>query len=228
VPIELDRFHGVSVKAGPPQPRAVVRLVTSEGVRVCQHVGVTATDVKAFFEEVASDWDTMRLTYYDERVIETLSDRIGLDGSQTVADVGTGTGFVAAGLAPHACKVLAFDHSPAMLDVARRNLAEFGLDNVELCQADLAMLPLPDGAVDAAVANMVLHHVEDPAAMLTEMARVTRRGGWVAITDEVEHRYEWMRDEHADVWLGFSEAQVEGFLGSARLVKYGYAPLGSQ
>ncbi len=191
-------------------------------------MGVTASEVQAFFEEVASDWDTMRLAYYDERVIETLRKQIELDGSQTVLDVGTGTGFVAAGLAPHARKILAFDHSPAMLAVARQNLVQLGIDNVELAEADLAKLPLADGSVDAAVANMVLHHALDPAAMLSEMARVTRPGGWVAITDEVEHRYEWMRDEHADVWLGFQEDLVQGFFGSARLVKYGYAPLRSQ
>jgi len=34
-----------------------------------------AADVKAFFDEVARDWDTMRLTYYDERVIEQLAAR---------------------------------------------------------------------------------------------------------------------------------------------------------
>ncbi len=64
--------------------------------------------------------------------------------------------------------------------------------------------------------------------MVTEMARVTRAGGWVAVTDEIEHAYEWMRSEHADVWLGFTEDQVRGCFGSARLVNYGYATLGSQ
>ncbi len=194
---------------------------------MCQHVLMGTSEVKAFFDRVASEWDTMRLAYYDERVIETLRDRLELDGSQTVLDVGTGTGFVAAGLAPYAGKILAFDHSPAMLDVARRNVTELDITNVDFAPADLGKLPVHDGAVDAAVANMVLHHTEDPAAMLTEMARATRPGGWVALTDEIEHPYEWMRDEHADVWLGFSPDQVEGFFGSARLVKYGYAPLGS-
>jgi ArsR family transcriptional regulator len=189
---------------------------------------VSASDVRAFFEAVAADWDTMRLAYYDERVIETLADRIGLDGPQTVVDVGTGTGFVAAGLAPYAHQVLGFDESLAMLDVARGNLAELEIGNVDLAQADFADLPLADGSVDAAVANMVLHHAEDPGAVLAEMARVTRSGGWVAITDAAEHSYEWMRSEQADVWLGFTEDQVEGFFGSARLVRYGYAPLGSQ
>jgi ubiquinone/menaquinone biosynthesis C-methylase UbiE len=170
----------------------------------------------------------MRLSYYDERVIEQLAARTHLDCSQTVVDVGTGTGFVAAGLAPSAERVIGVDASRNMLEVARSNLARLGISNVELGAGDLASLPMADNSVDAAVANMVLHRAEDPAAMVREMARVTRPGGWVAITDEVEHPYEWMRTEHADVWLGFSEAQVEGFFGAGRLVSYGYAALGMQ
>ncbi len=59
----------------------------------------TAQEVKAFFERVAADWDDMRLAYYDERVIEKLIEISGVGGATTVADVGTGTGFVAAGVA---------------------------------------------------------------------------------------------------------------------------------
>ena len=187
-----------------------------------------ATHVRAFFEQVAADWDTMRLTYYDERVIEELAARAHVDGDTTVVDVGTGTGFVAAGLAAHAGRVIGYDHSPAMLEVARSNLDRLGVHNVDLGEADLAALPLPDDTIDATVANMVVHHATDPGAMIAEMARVTRPGGWVAITDEVEHPYEWMRTEHADVWLGFTSDQVEGFFGDARLEHYGYAALGSQ
>ena len=160
---------------------------------------MNATKVKTFFEATAAEWDTMRLTYYDERVIETLADAIAVDSAQNVLDVGTGTGFVAA-----------------------------GIDNVELREGDLVRLPLEDDSIDAAVANMVLHHAEDPAGMLAEMTRVVRPGGRVAIADEIEHPYEWMRTEQADVWLGFTPDQVEGFFGSARLSRYGYAPLGSQ
>lgn len=185
-------------------------------------------DVKTFFEAAAADWDTMRLAYYDERVIDTIADAIAIDGTQTVLDVGTGTGFIAAGLAPRAARVIAIDNSPAMLDVARDNLAQLGIDNVEVHEADLTQLPLNDDSVDAAVANMVLHHAPDPAGMLAEMTRVTRPNGWVAITDAIEHPYQWMRAEQADIWLGFAPEQVEGFFGSAELARYGYATLGSQ
>jgi ubiquinone/menaquinone biosynthesis C-methylase UbiE len=187
-----------------------------------------AAQVKQFFEDVASEWDSMRLAWYDERVIEELARRVQLKRSSTVLDVGTGTGFVAAGLAPRVARVVAVDHSPAMLEMANHNLRELGIANVALRDADIGRLPLPADSVDAAVANMVLHHVEDPAAVLREMVRVTRPGGWVAVTDAVEHPYEWMRTEHADVWLGFREDQVAGFFAAARLQHYGYAPLGTQ
>lgn len=100
-----------------------------------------AADVKAFFDEVAPDWDTMRLTYYDERVIEQLAARTQLTGEQTVVDVGTGTGFVAAGLAAHAHRVLGFDNAASMLDVARANVDRLGVDNVELAEGDVATTP---------------------------------------------------------------------------------------
>jgi len=187
-----------------------------------------ARDVQKFFERVAGDWDQMRLSYYDERVIERMAEVSDADSGMTVADVGIGTGFVAAGIAPRVARVLAVDNSPAMLEMARKNLAELGVSNVELLEGDVAALPLEDASVDAAFANMVLHHAQDLAAMLAEMARVVRPGGVVAVTDEVEHPYAWMREEHADVWLGFTQEQVDGFFREAGLENPGYESLGMQ
>ncbi len=55
-----------------------------------------------------------------------------------------------------------------------------------------------------------------------------RPGGVVTIVDEVEHPYAWMREEHADVWLGFQKAQVERFFRKAGLTGFGYESLGMQ
>ena len=115
-----------------------------------------------------------------------------------------------------------------MLEVARKNLGELGIAKVGLLEGDVGALPLESGAVDAAFANMVLHHAEDPGSMLREMARVVRPGGVVATVDEVEHPFAWMREEHADVWLGFGEGQVEEFFRAAGLTGYGYESLGMQ
>jgi ubiquinone/menaquinone biosynthesis C-methylase UbiE len=188
-----------------------------------------AKKVQEFFQRVATDWDTMRLAYYDERVIERMVAVSGVDAHKTVADVGTGTGFVAAGVASRVEQLIGIDNAPAMLEVARDNLRALGVSNVDLMIGDIAELPLESDSVDAAFANMVLHHAEDPATMLREMARITRAGGTVAVVDEVEHSYEWMRGEHADIWLGFSEGQVERLFGDAGILEgYGYQSLGMQ
>jgi hypothetical protein len=50
----------------------------------------------------------------------------------------------------------------------------------------------------------------------------------IAIVDEVKHPFVWMREEHADIWLGFDERQVERYFTVAGLEGYGYEPLGMQ
>lgn len=194
----------------------------------CDSAIVNAAQVKAFFDRVSTDWDEMRSSFYNEGVVDALAVRAEIDAAHTVVDVGTGTGFIAAGLAPRAARVIGVDSSPAMLGVAAGNLTALGLANATLVEGSVDALPLADDSVDAAVANMVLHHAPDPTAMLTEMARVVRPGGVVAVTDEVEHSYEWMRTEQADLWLGFAETDVAQFFTRSRLVEYGYDSLGMQ
>lgn len=189
---------------------------------------LTPERITAFFDRVAADWDEMRLVYYDEAVIERLATAAELNETMTVADIGTGTGFVAAGLAGRVARVIGIDDSLGMLREAERNFSELGATNVELHRGDIAALPLPDDSVDAAVANMVLHHATDPAAMLREMARIVRPGGTVAICDEVTHPYTWMREEHHDVWLGFSHEQVNEFFAAADLEAPSLQVLGRQ
>lgn len=184
--------------------------------------------MREFFERVSSEWDQMRSSFYNEAVIDALAQRCEVGSASRVLDVGTGTGFVAAGLSERAASVVGVDSSRSMLAVAAGNLAALGLGNVSLVEGAVDALPLADHSVDAAVANMVLHHAPDPAEMITEMARVVRPGGVVAVTDEVAHTYEWMRAEQADLWLGFAEREVTSFFEGARLTEYGYASLGMQ
>lgn len=181
--------------------------------------------VKEFFEQVSGDWDQMHQDFYSTDVIDALAQHSALGPDAHVVDVGTGTGFIAGGLAAHAGRVTGTDVSPAMLAQARTNLDGLGIGNVELVEAPVERLPLNDDAADAAVANMVLHHAPDPAAMIAEMARVVRPGGTVAVTDCVEHEHEWMRTEQADLWLGFSPETIIELFATAGLIDYGYAAL---
>ena len=190
-------------------------------------MSLDSTQVREFFDAHAGAWDEMHESFYDEAVVEALALRCGLDADSQVLDVGTGTGFVAGGLAARVASVTGTDTSAGMLAQARINLDGLGIDNVALAEAPADRLPLDDDSADAAVANMVLHHAPDPAAMLAEMARVVRPGGTVAITDCMSHDHEWMRTEQADVWLGFDREQLAGWFACAGLIEFDHAPLGT-
>ncbi|MGB8214028.1 MAG: arsenite methyltransferase [Anaerolineales bacterium] len=178
---------------------------------------MTTTNPSApYFEKVAGQWDELRSGYFTEAVREAAIHKAYLHPDMTVADVGAGTGFVAAGLATQVRHVHVLDGSPGMLDVARKNLVQF--ENVEFHVADGLALPLPEASLDAAFANMYLHHCPDPLAAISEMVRLLRPGGRLVITDMDAHKYEWLRTEMADVWLGFERAQMREWFEQAGLV----------
>ena len=72
--------------------------------------------------------------------------------------------------------------NPAMLRIARKNAAEYGL------QADYVLgsamdLPFPDGSFDCVVSNGSLHEWETPRRVFDEIWRVLRPGGRFCVTD---------------------------------------------
>ncbi len=169
-----------------------------------------------YFQQVAGQWDSLRSGYFGEEVRTSAFAKAYLRPEVIVADVGSGTGFMAAGLAPLVKQVHVVDGSPAMLEVARKNLA--GFTNVEYHLADGQSLPFPDGSLDAVFANMYLHHCPDPLAAIDEMVRTLKPGGRLVITDADAHTYTWMKEEMADVWLGFEREQVRAWFQEAGLV----------
>lgn len=169
-----------------------------------------------YFEQVADEWDSLRTGYFGEAVRDAAIARAYLRPEMVVADIGSGTGFVAAGLAPLVAKVHAVDASAAMLEAGKQNLAAFS--NVEQRLADGAALPFEDATLDAVFANMYLHHCPDPQAAINETVRVLKPGGRLVITDMEQHEHAWLREEMADVWLGFERQAVHGWLRAAGLV----------
>lgn len=169
-----------------------------------------------YFAQQATNWDQLRSGYFSEAVRDAAIAKAYLRPEMVVADVGAGTGFMTAGLAPLVSKVYVLDGSSEMLDVARRNLSRH--ENLSFEHADGAALPLADGSMDVVFANMYLHHTPDPLVALKEMARVLKPGGRLVITDLDQHTNEWMRREMADQWLGFERGQIKAWLREAGLV----------
>jgi len=178
---------------------------------------MTMTKASAqYFDQVAGEWDSIRAGYFTEAVREAAIRKAYLRPEMIVADVGTGTGFMAAGLAPLVRQVHVIDGSTSMLDVARQNLSQY--NNIEYHAADGGSIPLADESIDVAFANMYLHHCPDPDAAIGEMVRILKPGGRLMITDMDAHHYTWFKEEMADEWLGFERSQVRLWLKAAGLV----------
>lgn len=169
-----------------------------------------------YFGRVAGEWDNLRAGYFSEAVRDAAIRKAYLRPEFVVADVGAGTGFLAAGLAPVVKRVIVVDGSQSMLEVARVNLR--GFENVEFYHSDGLSLPMPDESLDAVFANMYLHHCPEPLAAIREMVRVLRPGGRLVITDMDAHPYEWLKTEMADVWQGFEHDQIRNWYQDAGLV----------
>lgn len=131
-------------------------------------------------------WDRMSDVYareVDSRfvpVVDHCLRRAALRESESVLDLGTGTGAVALRAAVAVGErgaVTAVDVSPEMLTVAAKRVAAAGLSNVDVRGGRAEDLPLADGSVDVIVASLSLMYVIDRAAAARECARVLRPRG---------------------------------------------------
>jgi SAM-dependent methyltransferase len=141
-----------------------------------------------------------------------------------IADLGCGDGYLSIEASRFAKRVIAVDRSEAVLErakalaavkLARRSPGECG--HVEWRRGEIENLPLDDESVDVALLSQALHHAADPARAVAEAARILKPGGRVLALDLRKHDQEWVRDRVGDRWLGFTDADLEGFLVGARL-----------
>jgi ubiquinone/menaquinone biosynthesis C-methylase UbiE len=172
-------------------------------------------DTREYFESVAHKWDEMRRLFFGEGVRNAAIAAANITSSSIVADVGTGTGFIAEGALVAGARVIGVDASDRMLAKARKRFAE---KRFEARAGDIESLPLSTGEVDVVLANMVLHHAPDPSRAICEMSRVLKPGGRLVITDADTHTHEWLRTEQHDRWLGFERAEIARWFGDGGLV----------
>ncbi len=170
---------------------------------------------KQYFEEVATQWDSMRSSFFPESVREKAVARAGVMPGSLAADVGAGTGFITEELLKSGARVIAIDQAESMLRYMKE---KFGNDaTVEYRIGEAGQLPIETEAVDHAFANMYLHHVEHPPLAIKEMVRILKPGGKLVITDLDEHTFGFLVTEQHDRWMGFKREDVMRWFEEAGL-----------
>ncbi len=117
-----------------------------------------------------------------------LADRLQLTEENHVLELGPGSGYFSVELARRIPlgRLELLDVQPQMLQKAERKLNSRGLRNVGYTAHDAGTdLPFPDQTFDVAVMVAVLGEVSDAETCLRELRRVLRRGGVLAVHEQI-------------------------------------------
>lgn len=121
--------------------------------------------------------------FYD-MAFDYLATVYGTPGDAEVLDAGCGSSTKSIHLAKRGYRVMAVDVSRSILDIARKAVADKGLqDRVTHQWADLTAMPFADGAFSRVLCWGVLMHVPNVEGAVSELARVTRSGGTIIISE---------------------------------------------
>jgi ubiquinone/menaquinone biosynthesis C-methylase UbiE len=153
---------------------------------------VSSSDPDPAFDEFAEDFERHAAgsaynALYDRPAVLEL---IGEVAGQRVLDAGCGPGLYAEELVARGAEVVAFDHSPKMVDLARNRLGDGAMVRVHDLTDSLDWLE--DESFDAALLALVIHHLDDRIAALRELHRVLRPGARLVVST-VHPTADWLR-----------------------------------
>ena len=132
-----------------------------------------------------------------------------------IADLGAGEGTIAQLMAQRAKKVIAIDNSEKMVEFGAELARRHEIANLEYRLGDLEDVPIRAGTVDLAFLSQALHHAVHPEKAIAEAWRILKPGGKIAVLDLKNHHFEEAREMYADLWLGFTELEIENYLKGA-------------
>ena len=153
-----------------------------------------------------------------------------LNPGEVVLDLGSGGGIdvlLSAKRVGPTGKAYGLDMTDEMLDLARKNQAEAGVENVEFLKGEIENVPLPDCSVDVIISNCVINLSTDKDQVLREAFRVLRPGGRFAVADIVLTRpVSEAVKQHVGLWTGCVAGALEINEYKLKLLHAGFTDIG--
>lgn len=136
------------------------------------------------FDERARDWDSEEHIATATAVAKAIRSAIPLTPTTRALEIGAGTGLLGLALVDDLGELVLSDPSAGMRAVAAEKVQHRGLANVRVADLDLLGDPMPaQRGFDLVISQLMLHHVEDTAALLRATNAALVPGGRVAMAD---------------------------------------------
>jgi phosphatidylethanolamine/phosphatidyl-N-methylethanolamine N-methyltransferase len=136
-------------------------------------------DIKSIYGKYSSFYDYIFSRFFFPRIRHGNSKSSIKDGDRII-EVGVGTG-ISLPLYPRSCSVVGIDVTREMLDKAQEKKEKHKLDHVDLFEMDAENMTFADNTFDHSLAAFVVTVVPNPERMVSEMKRVTKKGGNIVI-----------------------------------------------
>ena len=232
----LDRHQGTRVfvrLADNARADPVVADALGEGERLCAHAGalqriaevVAARDsrTRAYFANESPEGVELRPAMQLPAYVKALS--MATAEHRVALDAGVGDGVLLDLLAPTFTKVYAIDRSSARIELAKERAVRRGYTNVTFACGDVESEPIlaqVGSSADWVIASRMLHHASSPRTTLAALVQMLAAGGQLCVVDYCTNEDEMLREQRADVWMGFSEEQISTLMAEAGLSEFQY------
>ncbi|WP_342363579.1 metalloregulator ArsR/SmtB family transcription factor [Terrarubrum flagellatum] len=201
-------------------------ILAGDRARLAAVRAARAKAAEQYFSRHAIEWDRIRSLHVAESEVEqAIVSAVGDRPIHALLDLGAGTGRMLQLFAGRASRLVGVDSSPAMLQVARANLAKAGVRGVELRQGDIYALPVERNAFDVVIIHQVLHYLDDPSRALREAAASLAPGGRMIVADFAPHAIEELREKQSHRRLGFTPEEITLLMQEAGLDSEGHRDL---
>ena len=149
--------------------------------------------VTEMFDNIAGSYDFLNhtLSLGMDNIWRKIAIKKLSNNPATILDIATGTGDFAISASKYTnAKITGIDISQGMLDIGVEKITKKGLtDRIKLQLADSESLPFKDNSYDAITAGFGVRNFENLNKGLSEMYRVLKKGGIVAILEPSEPNY---------------------------------------
>lgn len=158
------------------------------------------------FDSRAKSWDLLdRRVQNAFSIAKAIEQKIELDKTMHIADLGVGTGLLGEVIAKKVGKITGIDNSKAMLEQFLAKEFACEIDALELdCNSEQI-----EGSFDGVISSMTLHHIKNIRGVFDNLYKIIKPGGFIALADLVSEDGSFHSDNSGVYHFGFSEEFIK-------------------